>query len=81
MNGYEYILSKQIAWATNSGITLIGSKGKRGRPAYTCKLEQNLFQQLLPDVRKSFAAGNSEPCLALDGYSAGIAASEVRVGF
>jgi len=28
MNGYEYILSKQIAWATNYGITLVGSKGK-----------------------------------------------------
>ena len=58
MNGYEYILSKQTAWANNSAITLIGSKGKRGRPAYTCKLDQNLFQQLLPDVRESFSAGD-----------------------
>ena len=37
MNGYEYILSKQTAWATNFGINLTGSKGKRGRTAYTCK--------------------------------------------
>lgn len=58
MNGYEYILSKQTAWATNSGITLVGSKGKLGRPAYTCNLNQNLFQQLLPDVEKSFTAGD-----------------------
>lgn len=58
MNGYEYILSKQTAWATNSGITLVGSKGKRGRPAYTYELDQNLFQPLLPDVLKSFAAGD-----------------------
>lgn len=58
MNGYEYILSKQTAWAINSGIDLTGSKGKRGRPAYTCKLDQNLFQPLLPDVRKSFADGD-----------------------
>lgn len=58
MNGYEYILSKQTAWANNSNISLIGSKGRRGRPAYTRKLEQNLFQQLLPDVRDSFAAGD-----------------------
>lgn len=58
MNGYEYILSKQTSWAFNSGITLVGSKGKRGRPAYTYKLDQNLFQKLLPDVRKSFAAGD-----------------------
>lgn len=58
MNGYEYILSKQIVWAINSGINLTGSKGQRGRPAYTCELNQNLFQPLLPDVRKSFAAGD-----------------------
>lgn len=58
MNGYEYILSKQTAWAVNSGISLVGSKGKRGRPAYTTELEQNLFQNLLPDVRKSFATGD-----------------------
>lgn len=58
MNGYEYILTKQISWATNSGINLVGSKGNRGRPAYTCELDQNLLQPLLPDVRKSFAAGD-----------------------
>jgi len=58
MKGYEYILSKQIAWATNYGITLVGSKGKRGRPSYTLELDQNLFQPLLPVVRKSFADGD-----------------------
>ena len=58
MNGYEYILSKQTAWATNSGIALIGSRDKRGRPAYTRELDENLLQPLLPDVRKSFADGD-----------------------
>lgn len=58
MKGYEYILSKQIAWATNSSISLVGSKGQRGRPAYTCELDRNLFQPLLPDVRESFASGD-----------------------
>jgi len=58
MNGYEYILSKQTAWAANFGISLVGSKGKRGRPAYTCELNQNLLQPLLPDVRKSFGSGD-----------------------
>jgi hypothetical protein len=58
VNGYEYILSKQTAWAINSGIHLIGSKGKRGRLAYTCELDQNLFQPLLPEVRESFASGD-----------------------
>lgn len=60
MNGYEYILSKQTAWATNFGITLVGSKGERGRPAYTRELDQNLFQPLLPDVQKSFADGDGD---------------------
>jgi len=58
INGYEYILAKQTAWAANCGVTLIGSKGSRGRPAYTPKLDQNLFQPLLPEVRESFAAGD-----------------------
>ena len=58
MKGYEYILAKQTAWADNCGILLVGSKGKRGRPAYTPKLHQNLFQALLPEVRESFAAGD-----------------------
>lgn len=58
MNGYEYILAKQTAWATDSGIALVGSKGNRGRRAYTRDLDQNLFQPLLPDVRKAFADGD-----------------------
>ena len=58
MNGYEYILAKQTAWAANRGIVLIGSKGSRGRPAYTPNLDQNLFQPLLAEVRESFATGD-----------------------
>lgn len=58
MNGYDYILAKQTEWAANAGLTLVGSKGARGRPAYTSELDQNLFQPLLPEVRKSFAAGD-----------------------
>lgn len=42
----------------NHGISLIGSKGQRGRPAYTSKLDQNLFQQLEPDVRECFLKGD-----------------------
>jgi len=58
MNGYEYILKKQTEWARNSGIALIGSKGARGRPAYTTRLDDNLFQPLLPTVRDAFEAGD-----------------------
>lgn len=58
MNGYQYILAKQTEWAKNRNIDLIGSKGSRGRLAYTAKLDQNLFQPLLQDVRRSFVSGD-----------------------
>jgi hypothetical protein len=58
MNGYQYIMAKQIAWASNNGMDLIGSKGSRGKPAYTTDLDHNLFQPLLPAVRESFEAGH-----------------------
>ncbi|MDD3725834.1 MAG: hypothetical protein PHI44_01380 [Candidatus Ratteibacteria bacterium] len=58
MNVYEYILAKQIQWALNHRIHLVGSKGNRGRPAYTEKLEDNLVQPLMPDVEKEFKSGD-----------------------
>jgi hypothetical protein len=58
MNAYEYIVSKQIQWASNHGIPLIGSKGIRGRPTYTKNLDQNLFAPLDLSVRISFDQGD-----------------------
>lgn len=58
MNGYQYILAKQTEWAKNNNLELIGSKVNRGRLSYTKKLDQNLFQPLLPDVKASFASGD-----------------------
>lgn len=58
MRAYEHILSKQIEWACNSGIDLIGSKGNRGRPAYTRTLDDNLFEPLNPGTVKSFRDGD-----------------------
>ena len=58
MNGYQYIIAKQIEWAKNQGLDLIGSKVTRGHPMYTINLDCNLFQPLLPDVRTSFATGD-----------------------
>jgi hypothetical protein len=58
MNAYEYITNKQIQWALNHGIPLQGSKGSQGRHAYTSELNQNLFEPLNPDVRKSFEQGD-----------------------
>jgi hypothetical protein len=58
MKAYEYILSKQTQWAFNRGIPLIGSRGPRGRPAYTPEIHQNLFQPLEPATLDFFKQGN-----------------------
>lgn len=58
MKAYEYITGKQTQWALNRGIPLIGSKGDKGRPAYTPELDQNLFEPLSLDTRKSFEQGD-----------------------
>lgn len=58
MNAREYIVSKQIQWARNHGIDLIGSQGKRGRPAYTQTLEENLYEALSSETIKSFREGD-----------------------
>lgn len=63
MSAYEYVLSKQIQWGRNNGIELIGSKGKRGRPAYAPKLEQNLYEPLESEVRQSFMKGDGSELL------------------
>jgi len=67
MKAYEYIVSKQIQWARNNRIDLIGSKGNRGRPAYTPKLDENLFEPLNPETEKSILDGDGggtfwKPC-------------------
>lgn len=58
MTAFDYILSKQIQWANNHNIKLIGSKGNRGRLAYAKTIEENLFEPLLPEVRNSFNEGD-----------------------
>ena len=58
MKPYEYIHAKQVQWALNQGIQLIGSKGKRGRPAYTPELNQNLFEPIDQHVRDCFIKGD-----------------------
>lgn len=58
MKAYKYIISKQIQWALNCNIPLVGSKGRRGQPAYTSEINQNLFEPLDPTVREFFLQGN-----------------------
>jgi len=67
MNAHEYIISKQIQWAYRNNIVLIGSKGKRGRKAYTQKLDDNLFVPLMPEVKSDFEKADGgelsgDPC-------------------
>jgi len=63
LSSHEYIISKQIQWAENHNIPLIGSRGKRGRPTYTLDLNQNLFEPLLKDNRDQFLLGNGQEIL------------------
>lgn len=58
MNAHEAILSKQIQWAKNHDIQLIGSKGERGRPTYTLTIEKNLFEPLDERTKQQFSEGN-----------------------
>ena len=58
MKAYEYLLFKQIQWAQNKGIELVGSQGNRGRPLYVQNLKNNLFEPLTPEVEKAFRAGD-----------------------
>lgn len=58
MRAYDYILSKQIQWARNNEIDLIGSRSNRGRPAYTQNLDDNLFEPLADDIKRSFQKGD-----------------------
>jgi hypothetical protein len=64
MNAYNYIVEKQIQWALNHGIELIGSKYERGRRTYTRELNQNLFvhyHNLLGiNLRKAMARKSTE---------------------
>lgn len=53
-------MTKQTEWAKNQGIDLTGSKPNRGRSTYTTALDANLFQPLLPEVRKSFVSGDGK---------------------
>lgn len=63
MRAYEYIFAKQIQWGKNKEIPLTGSKGARGRLAYTKLLEKNLFEPLLPEIRECFLGGDGNEIL------------------
>lgn len=67
MTTIDYIISKQINWATNSGISLTGSKRSQGRKAYTEKLKDNLFEPLDSDSYNSFKDADGNELLVRNG--------------
>ncbi len=58
MNGYNYILAKQIAWANRNKIELVGSEITKGRQAYTKTLDKNMFEPLLPQTETEIKNGD-----------------------
>jgi len=58
MNGFNYILTKQVAWANRNKIPLIGSKITKGRQAYTKTLDKNMFEPLLPQTETEIKKGD-----------------------
>jgi hypothetical protein len=67
MSAYETILRKQEVWAARHAMELQGSKGDRGKEAYTKTLDENLFHPLAAETRKAFEQGDGgelrgEPC-------------------
>lgn len=58
MNGFEYILTKQISWADRNNVRLVGSEITKGRLAYTESFDKNLFEPLLPETRTEIEKGD-----------------------
>ena len=58
MNGFDYILTKQIAWANRNKIKLVGREITKGRQAYTKTLNENLFEPLLPQTKTEIEKGD-----------------------
>ena len=58
MNPREFIIAKQIEWAKNQKIDLIGSQGDRGQRVYIRTLTENLFQPLNSQTRNELLTGD-----------------------
>ncbi len=58
MKARDYILARQTSWAENRNISLIGSKGLKGKRNYTPELNLNLFEPLSIEVKESFLKGD-----------------------
>lgn len=74
MNASEQIIAKQIEWAKNKGLQLIGSAGDRGRKVYTTKIADNLFQPLNDKSEKELDGGDGGELKSKEGHPAKIQA-------
>jgi hypothetical protein len=59
-DAYKYCKSCQQHWAISKGLSLIGSKGDRGEPAYTRTVDANLFEPLSPEARAELEEGDGD---------------------
>jgi hypothetical protein len=66
MNGYQSIKKRQVQWALNEGIPLLGSSGDRGEQVYCPSVEENLFEPISEIAREQIASGDGNEL-----YSAG----------
>ncbi len=58
MNGFNYILTKQVSWAERNKIILVGSQISKGKQVYTKTLNENLFEPLFPETMIEFNKGD-----------------------
>jgi hypothetical protein len=74
MTTRDYIVSRQIQWARRHGIRLGGqfrhssdpTQVDRGAKTWVYRLEDNLFEPMLPQVRREFEAGDGGELVARD---------------
>jgi hypothetical protein len=74
MNAFEQIISKQIEWAKNKGLQLVGSAGDRGRRVYTTSIADNLFKPLNEKTKKELEGGDGGELKGEEGQPAKIQA-------
>lgn len=82
MDAATYLFERQVLWAQRHGIALQGSENERGRLAYTCSLDDNLFQPLSDATRQDFLHGDGQelkgnPCRLQAVHSSAVVACNV----
>ena len=67
MNAAAFILERQLAWAHRHVVSLVGSKGERGRRTYAKPLEGNLFEPLSADASDEYGKADGGELGGQDG--------------